>query len=254
MRRLAVISDIHGNLHALQAVLARIDAIGVDAILCLGDVVGYGPNPGACIDLIRARCAATVRGNHDEAVLQTSQCFDFNAPARAAIFWTRSVLSSDQKQWLHEIPMSHSWSPGLVCVHDSPAPDEVSYLHNPADAARAFGRTDAAVTLVGHTHIPMAFETQSLCPQEHLRPGDVESMVLRDKVSVVLDPGCRYILNPGSVGQPRDADSRASFAILDVAEMTFSLYREHYDIAGAQLAMRRAGLPMVLAERLSIGA
>ncbi len=254
MNRLAIISDIHANAQALEAVLKRIDAIGVDATLCLGDVVGYGGSPGACIDQLRERRIQTVRGNHDDAALDRSQCFDFNAAARAAIFWTRTELTASQRAWLQGLPTRWAAAQSVMCIHDSPLPSVVSYLHDSAGAARAFAGAEMAITLVGHTHVPYAFETCSLCPQDQLGKNDVEATVLRDGHSVVLNPGCRYILNPGSVGQPRDSDCRASFAVLDMIESTFTVFREMYDIAGAQLATRKAGLPMVLAERLSIGA
>jgi predicted phosphodiesterase len=254
MKRLAIISDIHGNLTALEAVLRRIDTMNVDGIVCLGDIVGYGGDPGACLDLVRSRCRLTVRGNHDEAALDTSQCFDFNSAARAAIFWTRSALTMAQKAWLKSLPTRAHVGLGVVAHHDSPLPREVSYLHDAAAAARAYAGAESPITLIGHTHVPAAFETGSLCPEDRLKPEDVAATALRDGDTVMLDPGCRYILNPGSVGQPRDADCRAAFAVLDLVQCAFTVHREMYDIAAAQLATRRAGLPMVLAERLALGA
>ena len=254
MSRFAVISDIHGNLHALHAVLSRIDRMGVDDIICLGDVVGYGPHPAACLDLILSRCGTLVRGNHDEAVLEHANLWTFNGHARAAILWTKRVLEPGQIRAIARLPQIAHVAGMALCVHDTPAPTATGYLYDARAAAAGFRGVDSAVCLVGHTHVPMAFETDSLIPEEPVDASDVRVEPLAEGSVVRLDPGCRYILNPGAVGQPRDSDPRASFAVLDLGRGTFSLHREAYDIAAAQEATCKAGLPTVLAERLAVGA
>lgn len=254
MSRFAVISDIHGNLHALHAVLSRIDRLGVDDIICLGDIVGYGPHPAACLDLVLSRCGAIVRGNHDDAVMEHANLWGFNGAARAAIIWTKRVLEAGHLHEIGNLPQITHVSGIAMCVHDTPIPASGGYLHDARAAAPAFRGVDTAICLVGHTHVPMAFGTDALLPEERVLPSQVAVQRLSDGSVVELDPGCRYILNPGAVGQPRDSDPRASFAVLDLGAGTFSLYREEYDIASAQEATRSAGLPTVLAERLTIGA
>ncbi|MFO0874559.1 MAG: metallophosphoesterase family protein [Phycisphaerales bacterium] len=141
-----------------------------------------------------------------------------------------------------------------MCVHDSPQPGTAAYVHDARAAAFAFRGVESATCLLGHTHVPIAFETDSLSPEDVLTAKQVRARPLRDGDVVTLDPGCRYILNPGAVGQPRDCDPRASFAVLDLDQASFTLHREPYDIAGAQHATQAAGLPMLLAQRLAAGA
>jgi predicted phosphodiesterase len=252
--RIAVISDIHGNLHALLAVLSRLDQLGVDDVVCLGDVVGYGPNPRECFDLASERCSAIVRGNHDEGVLDRASLADFNGLARAALVWTRSALDRPRIEAIAKWPISVPLRGFATCVHDSPHPGTAAYVHDARAAAYAFRGLEMAVCLVGHTHVPVSFECEAMYSGDAIDPRSVRARPLRHGDVVELDPGCRYILNPGAVGQPRDADPRASFAVLDLDRCTFTLHRESYDIAGAQIAMQRAGLPTLLAQRLAVGA
>lgn len=254
MSRVAIISDIHGNLHALLAVLAAIDETEVDQLICLGDVIGYGPHPRECLDLVNQRCGVIVRGNHDEGVLDRAPLADFNGLARAALVWTRSVLDRARIDAVYRWPTVAHLHGAAMCVHDSPQPGTGAYVHDERAAAQAFRGLESAVCLLGHTHVPACFETDVLAPEEPVNMRQVRARALRDGDVVELDPGCRYILNPGAVGQPRDADPRAAFGILDLGRGTFSLHRRPYDIAGAQIAMQRAGLPVLLAQRLSVGA
>jgi predicted phosphodiesterase len=254
MSRVAVISDIHGNLQALLAVLGALDELAVDEVVCLGDIVGYGPNPRECLELVAQRCQSIVRGNHDEGVLDRASLADFNGLARTALLWTRSVLASDHLEIIRRWPLRAHLRGAAMCVHDSPQPGTAAYVHDARASALAFRGLESAVCLLGHTHVPVAFETEVLFPDEPVTARQVRQRSLRDGDVVVLDAGCRYILNPGAVGQPRDADPRASFAVLDLGRGTFTLHRREYDIAGAQLAMQRAGLPLLLAERLAVGA
>lgn len=254
MSRFAVISDVHGNLHALHAVLSRIDRLNVDEIICLGDIVGYGPHPAACLDLLLSRCATIVRGNHDEAVLEHANLWTFNGHARAAILWTKRVLEPAQIHAIARLPQIAHVAGMAMCVHDSPIPNNSGYIYDARAAAVAFRGVESAICLLGHTHVPMAFGTDSLVAEEPVNPRNVMVEQLTEGSVIRMDPGSRYILNPGAVGQPRDSDPRASFAILDLGQGTFTLHREPYDIAAAQEATFKAGLPAILAERLALGA
>lgn len=254
MPRYAVISDIHGNLQALQAVLMRIESLDVDDVICLGDVVGYGADPERCLDLIGRHCGVAVMGNHDLAVLDPAYVAGFNATARAALHWTRSVLEPLHLDALNRMRELEYVGPHVTCVHDNPLPCPMTYIYDQQVAAQAFRALTTAICLVGHTHIPMIFETKGIDAGGELKPSDVRAHMPRDGVPAPLDSDARTIANPGSVGQPRDGDPRASFGVLDTESWTFTVHRVVYDIAGAQLASQRRGLPTVLAQRLAIGA
>lgn len=254
MGRFAIISDIHGNLAALHAVLASIDELGITEIVCLGDIVGYGPNPCECVDTVLDRCQTIVRGNHDGGVLERAQLSEFNGVARTALLWTRDALLPTHLKRLAALPTHAHLMGTAMCVHDSPQPGTAAYVHDARAAAFAFRGVETAICLLGHTHVPMAFEVQSLFHDDPVTPREISVRPLRDGDIVTLDPGSRYILNPGSVGQPRDSDPRASFAILDLNMGCFQLCRVPYDIAATQLATSAVGLPELLAHRLAIGA
>ncbi|MHC4415170.1 MAG: metallophosphoesterase family protein [Planctomycetota bacterium] len=250
----AVISDVHGNLHALEAVLARIERLAIHEIICLGDVVGYGPFPDRCIDLVTRYCSTIVRGNHDDALINPNREAEFNGVAREAINWSRGVLGPlhmDALCRFREIEYPHE---SVMCVHDSPVPAPTDYVHDPHIAALAFGGFSTPLCLVGHTHVPMVFEEPAGAAGRELTAADIVAQAPRDGQPIQLAPDRRYICNPGSVGQPRDADPRASFAVLDLDGRTFTVHRIEYDIDAAQLATQQAGLPTVLADRLAIGA
>ncbi len=253
MSRYAVISDIHGNLHALQSVLMRIDRLELTELICLGDIVGYGPFPDSCIDLVVKHCRVTVQGNHDRAVVDSGYADEFNGPAREVIDWTRQVLGPLHMDALCRLPESDHPNESLLCVHGSPTEAETDYVQDAGIAAQAFGGFSEPICLLGHTHVPMVFEAPADAPPV-LRAPDVVAYLLQDGVPICLEADRRYICNPGSVGQPRDADPRASFAVLDLEARTFTVHREQYDIGAAQAATERAGLPIVLAERLALGA
>ncbi|MEM7230496.1 MAG: metallophosphoesterase family protein [Planctomycetota bacterium] len=254
MRRLAIISDIHGNLHALQAVFRRLEKMSVDGVVCLGDIVGYGPYPSECLDLITKYCSIIVQGNHDLAAVDPHAANSFNGAAREAIYWTRDRISPLHLDALNRMRTIEYFDERIMCVHDCPVPGPTDYVHDRSIASIAFRGVDAPLCLLGHTHVPMVFETSSDRVEDDLRPGDVTAHILRDGVDIEFSDSCRYIANPGSVGQPRDCDPRASFALLDLEANTFTVHREAYDVAAAQLATQRAGLPTVLAARLAIGA
>jgi len=258
MSRLAVISDIHANIHAFRAVLKRIGAVGVDEILCLGDIVGYGAEPGACVDLVVRHCTHTIKGNHDEAAVDPACSHAFNGAAREAILWTRENLTPMHVAALNRLRTHHSiptpCGREILCVHDSPSPGPTDYVHDRLVAAGAFAGVEGWLCLLGHTHVPIVFEAAPHEPGRSLTARDVTAWIPGDRTPVDLSPDRRYILNPGSVGQPRDCDPRASFAVLDLGARTFTVHRVDYDVAAAQQDTLRAGLPTVLADRLAVGA
>lgn len=254
MPRFAFISDIHSNLQALEAVLADIeDRHDLEAILCLGDIVGYGPNPQECLDLVQSRCSLTIQGNHDLAVVDDDEADRFNDAAWEGIRYSRVNLSVEARDWLAALP--EGWRlDDVTLAHGSPNPDSpCDYIHDQMIAAASFAGFDNTCLLVGHTHVPIAFAAPDM-GYAPIEPNDVRICLLPSATPLYLDPDERYILNPGSVGQPRDGDPDASYGILDIEERTFTVYRVPYDIAAAQRAFREAGLPDFLAQRLRLGA
>ncbi|MFO0829243.1 MAG: metallophosphoesterase family protein [Phycisphaerales bacterium] len=255
MSRIAVISDIHGNLPALDAVMRTIDAMGVGDVICLGDVVGYGPQPDRCLERLKGRCMAAVRGNHEDALFDSSISDAFNPVARVAIEWTRRRLGPEHLELIRPMRAVFDRSPYVMCVHDTPVPPAATgYVGDPSSAAMAFRGVDARVCLIGHTHVPMAFHTDSERCEDRLSALDVEATILHSEERYALRATGRHILNPGSVGQPRDGDPRASFGLLDLNDGSFELRRVEYDVREAQRQMRKAGLPDLLAHRLAVGA
>lgn len=254
MPRYAVISDIHSNRHALEAVLARIEDFGVDQVICLGDIVGYGPDPEVCVELVSRNCSVVIQGNHDLAVMDPRYTAQFNATARKTLDWTRNVLETVHLDALCRIRSLEYLGDLVTCVHDNPMPGPMTYVYDQQVASNAFRAVDTPICLVGHTHIPMVFTTRVSLVEDDMDVRKVTAYLPRDGVDIQLDAASRSICNPGSVGQPRDGDPRASFAVLDLDRWTFTVHRERYDVVGAQLALNRRGLPDVLAERLAIGA
>ena len=256
MDRFAVISDIHGNLHALEAVLAEIDRLMITEVVCLGDIVGYGPFPDKCVDLVIRCCSLIIRGNHEEAVINPEREIEFNGPAREAIMWTRGVLGPLHLDALCRLAETVHPHEDVMCIHDSPADGPMDYVHDTAAAADAFPAFTEPLCLVGHTHVPIVFDAPCVSADGDGQPptGDILAYTPAPGVPMQLCPQRRYICNPGSVGQPRDADPRASFAVLDMNDRTFTVHRTMYDIDAAQIATLKAGLPSVLADRLTIGA
>ncbi|MCE5271222.1 metallophosphatase family protein [bacterium] len=237
----AIISDIHGNLPALSAVLDSIGRLGAARVVCLGDVVGYGAEPAECLRLTRESCSSVILGNHDAAVAGRTSIECFNSAARAAVLWTRKVLTAEEIAWLAALPYEDS--PGVYrTVHATPDdPAAWSYLMSDDHAEELFGFFSGPLLFFGHTHYPMLFEQAD---------GTVACLGAED---YTLRPGARCIINPGSVGQPRDGDPRASFGLLDDGTGRFTLQRVEYDIPAAQHSILEAGLPAVLAERLARG-
>ena len=239
-----IVSDIHANLESLEAVLA--DAKGLyDSILCLGDVVGYGADPNTVCEWARTEAAIVVRGNHDKAAAGIGSLEWFNGAARASAVWTREELDEDNSQWLRALPQGPLVVEGtarpFALVHGSPA-DEDEYLIEPADARMLSGTLEQQATFFGHTHIQGGFL---------LARGAASS--LRPQRSLQLEPDYFYLINPGSVGQPRDSDPRAAYAIYSAEDRTVEYRRVAYDVKRAAAKIREAGLPTFLASRLSEG-
>jgi predicted phosphodiesterase len=245
--RLLVLSDIHANLTALEAALAAADG-SWDRAVCLGDVVGYGPDPNEVTSRIRELGATTIRGNHDKAVTDLMGTDDFNPVARAAVLWSRSQLSNENLDWLVALPQGPREAEGVVLVHGA-FQDEDEYVFTPAQALEGLLDSTLPVTFFGHTHHQGGFsyqDTQLDVLLLHPRDGE-ERSALR------IEPGKRYLLNPGSIGQPRDGDPRAGFAIADLQHEIVEFWRVPYDIEKVQQRMRNAHLPEPLALRLTVG-
>lgn len=240
--RYAIISDIHGNLEALQSVLAEIKKKDVDSILCLGDMVGYGPNPNECIDLIKEQAEVILAGNHDYAPLGKIELSYFNQWARIAIEWTSENLNPASIDFLKSLPLQKEVD-GFTIVHATPLePDEWNYIISLGDAAKNFPEFKGQICFIGHSHVPMVVsvdEERNYC-------------VLTDN-PLKIHQKIRYIINVGSVGQPRDSNPMASFAILDTADNVYELLRVPYDIAKTQKKIRENKLPEMLAARLEVG-
>lgn len=241
--RVAVLSDIHSNLVALDAVLAH--AGTVDAVWHLGDVVGYGPDPDGVVARLIEVGAVGVRGNHDAAALGGSEIEWFNPEARAAAEWTRDMIDATTRAWLRALPERHRID-RMTLVHGSPRDPIREYVSSASVALENLAVLDTDYGLHGHTHVPVAW-----C----LAPGDERLSVAtpKDGDAAELD-GQRALINPGSVGQPRDGDPDASYLILDPDTVSVTWHRVAYDIATVQAAVRAAGLPGRLADRLAYGA
>ena len=238
--RIAVLSDIHANIVALDAVLAA--AGEVDGIWQLGDVVGYGPEPDAVVARLREAGALGVRGNHDAAACGGSEIDWFNPDARRAMEWTRRAISPATLEWLSALP-ERATIQGCDLVHGSPREPLWEYITSVPVARANLAVLDSPIGLHGHTHIPVAFVDDD-GRVDVVGPGRESRLELR---------GRRALVNPGSVGQPRDGDPDAAFMILDPEAGTVSWHRVAYDVAGVQDAMRAAGLPASLSSRLSVG-
>jgi diadenosine tetraphosphatase ApaH/serine/threonine PP2A family protein phosphatase len=238
--RVAVLSDIHANLPALEAVLG---ALGdVDAIWHLGDVVGYGPHPDEVVARLDEVGASGVRGNHDVAALGGLDVEYFNPAARTAVAWTRRRISAATQHWLGALPERRELA-GTTLVHGSPRDPVWEYVVTTPDARANLAAFATPWCLHGHTHVPAAWREQG-GRVELIRPGDGSHVPLDER---------RLLFNPGSVGQPRDGDPRASFLVLDTAAGRATWHRVPYPIASTQRDIRAAGLPGWLADRLAVG-
>jgi diadenosine tetraphosphatase ApaH/serine/threonine PP2A family protein phosphatase len=241
LMRVAVISDVHANYHALEAVLKEIDSAAVDAVWCLGDTVGYGPRPNECCDIVRERAGHCLVGNHDLVVLGELTVSDFNDEAAAAAIWTAEVLTPESRAFLASLK-PYGEVEGIDLFHAS-ARDPVWEYVLTEDAAQATLELSAApLVLVGHSHVALAITEAN---------GHVDGGQAPAGSKVLLDG--RWLLNPGSVGQPRDGDPRAAWLLLDLDERFAAFRRVPYSIERTQAEMRERGLPQVLATRLERG-
>jgi predicted phosphodiesterase len=237
--RVAVVSDIHANLAALEAVLAAIDASPPDEIWCLGDLVGYGARPNECCALVRERATVCLGGNHDLAVRGTIDLSDFSGDAGIAAEWTRGVIDEESLAFLQTLDVQGT-AHGIALYHGSARDPVWEYVLSDEAAAATLTMTDAATVLVGHSHVALSVSSMlagGLAPQG-------------TKIDLT---SARWLLNPGSVGQPRDGDPRAAYLTLDLHTHTAGFDRVEYDVERTQAEIRAAGLPEPLASRLETG-
>ena len=244
--QVAILSDIHSNLAALDAVLA--DCRDCDGVWCLGDIVGYGPDPVECIDRIRAIAQVCVAGNHDLAAIGRLPITEFNDLAAEAAFWTSSQLSLLDKQFLNNMRMVEVRGE-ITLTHGSPRDPIWEYLMSTEQARDNFDYFAGTACFVGHTHVPIAFSTR-------IQPPGVRARVRFEPIddqAVISFGNRRHIVNVGSVGQPRDGDARSAYVIVDTDRGTYRRRRVSYDVLATQDRMRSAGLPLPLLSRLAYG-
>ena len=245
--RYLVLTDIHANLEALDACLAHAASRGCEATLVLGDLVGYGADPNAVVERVQAlKPVAIVRGNHDKVACGIDQAEGFNAVARHAAHWTLEQLTPDYREWLAALPQGPTLVDDVLEIcHGSPF-DEDAYIFDELDAVRALKTASRPVCLFGHTHYPISFELSDESFETIGPPFAAET-------ALELKPGSKYLINPGSVGQPRDGDWRAAYGIADTTKRRVEMFRLNYPIEEAQAKVIKAGLPEVLAQRLAVG-
>jgi predicted phosphodiesterase len=239
--RVAVISDVHANYHALEAVLEQIDGERVDAVWCLGDTVGYGPLPNECCETVQARADRCLVGNHDLVVLGELAVSDFNDEAAAAARWTADVLTYGSRNFLETLKPSAE-ADGVDLFHASARDPVWEYVLSEEAARATLDLSQAPLVLVGHSHVALAITVDDGDVLGGLAPGGSE---------VTLEG--RWLLNPGSVGQPRDGDPRAAWLLLDLDRQSAVFRRVEYPVAETQTEMRKRGLPPPLAARLAHG-
>lgn len=242
--RYLVLSDIHANLEALDACLTDAQSRRIDRTVVLGDIVGYGPDPNAVIErVVNLQPVALVRGNHDKIALGLEQAEGFNHSARTAAQWTFDTLTPGHRGWLTRLPQGPAMvDEAFEICHGSPF-DEDEYIFDELDARRAIDAAVQRICLYGHTHVAIAFRLA----------GRALGLMNPSPDGMDLDAESRYLINPGSVGQPRDADPRAAYGILDVEAQRLEMFRITYPIATTQNKMAQAGLPEPLIRRLALG-
>jgi diadenosine tetraphosphatase ApaH/serine/threonine PP2A family protein phosphatase len=245
--RYLVLTDIHANLEALEACLADALVRTYDAALVLGDLVGYGPDPNAVVERVQAlQPIAIVRGNHDKVACGLEQAEGFNSVAKTAARWSLDVLQPQHRDWLAALPAGPTQVDEVVEIcHGSPF-DEDAYIFDELDAVRALKVATRPLCLFGHTHYPATFELSA-------DAFDSIGSAAAPQTRIVMRDGCKYLVNPGSVGQPRDGDPRAAYAIVDTNERRVDLFRLKYPVDVTQAKIIDAGLPEVLAQRLALG-
>ncbi len=242
--RIVIISDIHSNFVALEAVLAA--AGHYDALWCLGDTIGYGPRPNECVASMHEHATVTISGNHDLACLAKIDLRDFNPDARKANIWNGEQLTSENRDWLETLPVATPIDNRFTLAHGSPREPVWEYLLMPDQALANFELFNQQVCFVGHSHVQLGFSLQ-------IGFDRVERFLPESGQSLRLDANTRYLINPGSVGQPRDQDPRAAYAVLDTEADTIRFHRIAYDVEKTQRQMVEAGLPPALIRRLEFG-
>lgn len=238
--KFAIIADIHANLEALEAVLADARAQQVTHYACLGDVVGYNANPKECLDIIRGMRMPCVKGNHDEYCSTNGPLEGFNPAAAQAVEWTRRQLSEEDRQWLRDLKYMRLVTSFSIVHATLDAPQRWGYVFDKLAAAASLTYQNTSVCFFGHTHVPVAFVRDSV-----VRGGSYSKFK--------VEPGKKYFVNVGSVGQSRDGVPKATYVIYDLDNQTIELRRLDYDIAKAKAKILAAGLPKRLAERLDLG-
>jgi predicted phosphodiesterase len=245
--RFLVLSDIHANFTALEATLAAVEGRW-ERILCLGDVVDYGPDPNEVTERVKALLPIIIRGNHDKAVTGLTDLDDFNPVAQIAARWTRDQLKPENSTYIAQLPAGPIHTDGLTMVHGA-YHDEDEYVFAPGQAMGGLLESPSAVTFFGHTHYQGGFSYRAgQIGVIHLTPEPGPKFA-----ALRLEPRTRYLINPGSVGQPRDGDPRSAFAIADLNHQVIEFWRVPYDIGAVQERMQSAGLPYPLIERLAAG-
>ena len=231
--RVAIISDIHSNLPALTSTLNAIDALGVDGILCLGDIVGYGPFPNECVELVRSRCLEVVKGNHDCGVTNETPISAFNEHGKDAIRWTQGHITNENLEYIRSLNLISQFD-SCTIVHASPSnPGFWTYVVTWQEAHECFESFSTELCFIGHTHVPI--------------------VIGEDSIIGSFRKGVRSLINVGSVGQPRDGNPKASFGFLDTDEWTYGAIRVEYEVEKTAQQIRKVGLPSYLAKRLAKG-
>lgn len=238
--RIALFGDIHANLEALEAVLDDAAKQNVTDYVCMGDIVGYNADPSACLERIRAMDCPTVKGNHDEDASGSHSLENMNPVAAAALEWTRRQLTEEQRQWLRRLRMVRQVADFTVVHSTLDQPSHWNYVTNRFDAMSNFSYQFTQICFHGHTHVPRVY----------LKNDRVQEVVAE---SLAIEDGAKYFINVGSVGQPRDGDWRACYAIYDLDQKLINFRRVDYDIAETQRKIHAAGLPEMLAERIAEG-
>jgi predicted phosphodiesterase len=244
--RYLIISDLHANWHALEAVLRATEG-GYDQVLCCGDLVGYGGDPNPVTEWVRAHGALVVRGNHDRSCTGLDGLEWFNPVARQAALWTQRALSAENAEYIRNLPKGPLLVGNFELVHGAPY-DEDEYVLGAGEAAQAFGYLERRVVFFGHTHVQGGFIWNRSRVETIPRMPHSETTE-----AMAIDPDCAYLINPGSVGQPRDGDPRAASVLYDSDAQMLTFCRTAYDVDAAQRQIREAELPPILADRLSLG-
>lgn len=238
MSRVAIFSDIHANLAALKSVIADAETQGVSSFACLGDIIGYGPNPSDCVTLVQSLKCPTVKGNHDQYAEDDYNLDNLNDQAQEAMMWTRNNLSANQKNWLANLPYTRRLGRNTLVHATEKKPENWEYIRNSFDAVISLQSQTTPICFYGHTHVPVAYELR----------GTRAQTVEQETVNIELS--CKYLINVGSVGQPRDGDPKASYVIFDRIKRCVEFKRVKYDIDTVINDIRNTGLPESLAERL----